>query len=183
MKRIPSFVLVIVIVVISVFIYVIIKLNSHTTPEDIIPSSPQDGSVKKETIDPEVEKKYGKEIAQASSVFKIKFSDPDLRDFTGRLNAGNILFPRLHLGMTKQEVEELLGKPDFIGSRKDGITVWKYTIWYSYVTDIYFDAKDKLQYMTAMASPESDQRDNPTGEYEIGKKPKPELIRLDHVQK
>jgi len=66
--------------------------------------------------------------------------------------------------MTTQEVESLLGKPDKITS--DG-SCWNYGLWYSQFISIRFDTNGKLIKMNACASPESDERDNPTGVYKL----------------
>ena len=96
------------------------------------------------------------EIAKASVEFK---ANPGFRQ-----HAASKLLPHLRIGMTTQEVESLLGKPDKITS--DG-SCWNYGLWYSQFISIRFDTNGKLIKMDACASPESDERDNPTGVYKL----------------
>jgi hypothetical protein len=102
------------------------------------------------TLEPEAE------IAKASAEFK---ANPGFRH-----HVANKLIPHLIIGMTTQEVESLLGKPDKITS--DG-SCWNYGLWYSQFISIRFDTNGKLIKMNACASPESDERDNPTGVYKL----------------
>jgi len=103
------------------------------------------------------------EIAKASAEFKA--AKPGSEKFIkGRHHVANKLIPHLIIGMTTQEVESLLGKPDKITS--DG-SCWNYGLWYSQFISIRFDTNGKLIKMNACASPESDERDNPTGVYRL----------------
>lgn len=103
------------------------------------------------------------QIAKASAEFKA--AKPGSEKFIkGRHHVANKLIPHLIIGMTTQEVESLLGKPDKITS--DG-SCWNYGLWYSQFISIRFDTNGKLIKMNACASPESDERDNPTGVYRL----------------
>lgn len=103
------------------------------------------------------------EIAKASAEFKAAKPGSD-KFIKGRHHVANKLIPHLKIGMTTQEVESLLGKPDRILS--DG-SYWNYGLWYSQFISIRFDTNGKLIKMNACASPESDERDNPTGVYKL----------------
>jgi len=98
------------------------------------------------------------DIGKASAEFK---ANPGFRQ-----HVANKLIPHLEIGMTTQEVENLLGKPDSIST--DGIH-WRYGLFYSQFIDISFDCNGKLVKMHACASAESDVRDNPTGIYKLEK--------------
>ena len=103
------------------------------------------------------------QIAKASAEFKA--AKPGSEKFIkGRHHVANKLIPHLIIGMTTQKVESLLGKPDKITS--DG-SCWNYGLWYSQFISIRFDTNGKLIKMDACASPESDERDNPTGVYKL----------------
>jgi len=105
------------------------------------------------------------ELAKASAEFKK--TKPGSEGFINkRRHIANKLIPHLKIGMTTKEVESLLGEPDKISS--DGsYSYWNYGLWYSQFISIWFDANGKLIKMNACASPQSDERANPTGVYTL----------------
>jgi len=74
------------------------------------------------------------EIAKASAEFKA--------DQYFRYEAARKLAPRLKIGMTTQEVEGLLGKPN---KKSNNDLLWYYTLGYSQFISVQFDAKGIVQ--------------------------------------
>lgn len=59
-----------------------------------------------------------------------------------RLKEGEILFKQLKSGMSRQEVNQLLGEPDTKHSKKK---FWFYNIWYSRFIGVEFDGDKVIQ--------------------------------------
>lgn len=98
------------------------------------------------------------EISKASAEFK---ANPGFRQ-----HVANKLIPHLKIGMSTNEVEILLGKPDNVREYGDSV-LYEYGLFYSQFISIRFDTNGELIKMNACASPESDERDNPTGVYRL----------------
>ena len=74
------------------------------------------------------------EIAKASAEFK---ANPGFRQ-----HAASKLLPHLRIGMTTQEVESLLGKPN---KKHDNDLLWDYTLGYSQFISVGFDPNGIVQ--------------------------------------
>jgi hypothetical protein len=102
------------------------------------------------------------EIAKASAEFK---ANPGFRQHTA-----SKLVPHLRIGMTTNEVESLLGKPDNEREYGDGV-LYEYVLFYSLFLDVQFDSNGKVQEIVACApglGDESIDKDKPSGYYKLG---------------
>lgn len=103
------------------------------------------------------------EIAKASAEFKAN------RGF--RQHAASKLVPHLRIGMTTNEVESLLGKPDNEREYGDGVR-YEYGLFYSQFLDVQFDSNGKVQEIEACAPAlggESVDGNKPSGYYKLEK--------------
>jgi hypothetical protein len=82
------------------------------------------------------------EIAKASAEFK---ANPGFRQL-----AASKLVPHLRIGMTTNEVENLLGKPDNVREHGDGV-LYEYGLFYSLFINVQFDSNGKVQEIEACA--------------------------------
>jgi len=82
---------------------------------------------------------------------KIQLAIEEFKNNPGfRNEPAKILVPLLKIGMTKDDVESLLGKPDEI-SDLTSCTKWYYGLFYSEYIDIQFDSDDKANKIQACA--------------------------------
>jgi hypothetical protein len=103
------------------------------------------------------------EIAKASAQFK---ANPGFRQ-----DAASKLVPHLRIGMTTNEVESLLGKPDSEREHGDGVR-YEYGLFYSQFLDVQFDRNGKVQEIEACApglGAESVDANKPSGYYKLEK--------------
>jgi len=103
------------------------------------------------------------EIAKASAEFK---ANPGFRQ-----HAASKLVPHLRIGMTTNEVENLLGKPDNVREYGDGV-LYEYGLFYSLFINVQFDSNGKVQKIVACApglGGESADGNKPSGYYKLEK--------------
>lgn len=104
-----------------------------------------------------------REIARASADFKA--------DQNFRAEPAKKLIPYLEIGMTMEEVETLLGKPNR-KQESDGCLFWFYILGYSHFLDVQFDPNGKVQEIEACApglGGESIDANKPSGYYKLEK--------------
>jgi len=92
----------------------------------------------------QIEREYGKTVAQASIDFKtITTKDSKFYQKGGKMSYIDTLLPCIRFGMPKTKVEALLGKP---GTRRilQDEEWWSYTLFYSQAIDLVFDVHGKL---------------------------------------
>ncbi len=82
------------------------------------------------------------EIQMAIEEFK---NNPGFRN-----EPAKILVPLLKIGMTTDDVEHLLGKPDSERQLDEG-TAWGYGLFYSQFIDVHFDSDNKVEKIQASA--------------------------------
>jgi len=103
------------------------------------------------------------EIAKASAEFK---ANPGFRQ-----HVASKLVPHLRIGMTTNEVESLLGKPDNVREYSDGV-LYEYGLFYSLFINVKFDSNGKVQKIVACApglGDESADGNKPSGYYKLEK--------------
>jgi len=104
-----------------------------------------------------------REIAKASAEFK---ANPGFRQDTA-----SKLVPHLKIGMTTDEVESLLGKPDNEREYGEGM-LHEYGVFYSQFIDIRFDSNGQVEEVIACApglGDESVDGNKPSGYYKLEK--------------
>ncbi len=104
-----------------------------------------------------------REVAKASAEFK---ANPGFRQ-----HAASKLVPHLRIGMTTNEVENLLGKPDNVREHGDGV-LYEYGLFYSLFINVQFDSNGKVQKIVACApglGGESADGNKPSGYYKLEK--------------
>jgi len=94
------------------------------------------------------------EIAKASAEFK---ANPI------RYGPAKKLIPHIKIGMTTQEVEALLGKPN---KKFDDGLYWKYILYYSSTLDVKFDTHGRVLQIEAWTLPD-DESDKYSGYYKL----------------
>jgi hypothetical protein len=116
------------------------KLGFKPLPTDQIGLKRPPRDVRKKQPDPiyaQLEKEYGKTVAQASADFKIFYR-------FNRMTNMDILLPYIKFGMPKTKVELLLGKPDSTQILLEDKESWFYTLFYSQATRFVFDVYGQL---------------------------------------
>ena len=78
-----------------------------------------------------------------SGIDKLGDVTKEFRENPGfRVEAAKKLLPHLAEGMTPQQVTRLLGEPS---SRERDGRLWRYTVFYSQMIDVYFDGGGKVE--------------------------------------
>lgn len=92
----------------------------------------------------QIEREYGKAVAQASIDFKtITESDRKFYQKGGKMSYVDTLLPCIKFGMPKTKVEALFGNPDSTQIIEDKEYL-SYTLFYSQATHLVFDVHGKL---------------------------------------
>jgi outer membrane protein assembly factor BamE (lipoprotein component of BamABCDE complex) len=98
-------------------------------------------------------------LAEAIAEFK---ANPGFRQ-----KVANKVLPHLEAGMTKEEVESVLGRPDRTEENPRGVR-WHYSLFYSMFVNIQFDHDGTLSSLDACADSTTDTRPAGSGLYRIG---------------